>query len=410
MGWRSDLELGERASLTIQGDVYSGTEEETRISLSGTATDEDVDVEGGNLLARYRREFSPTSSAVMHVYFDRTSQTDSTFRDARNTYDLDFQHSFAPGGHEVLWGLGFRYIDNDTSHTGDSFAFALDPADREDRIFSLFAQDEFHPVDPRFSITIGAKYEHNDYTGSEFQPSGKMSFSFAESQMLWLSLSRAVSTPSRTASDAYLDLSRFSDPSECRMVGGQYDPQRGCIITISEEGIDSNAFVSYEVGYRTKIGDSLFIDNALFYDDHTDHNTESRKVDYLYGYELSLRYQPTKRWRLQAAYTFHDGENDESETEAPLDIANHRVHLRSYLNVTEHVDFDVMLFYVDETGKVDDYAILDVRVEWRPVKNVALSLLVTNLPDNTHVEGRTDSTRANTVREPAAIGKLTWRF
>jgi outer membrane receptor for monomeric catechols len=228
--------------------------------------------------------------------------------------------------------------------------------------------------------------------------------------MLWLSVSRAVSTPSRTASDAYLDLSRFNDPAECRMVGGQYDPQRGCIITISEEGVGSNAFVSYEAGYRVKIGDSLFIDNALFYDDHTDHNTESRKVDYLYGYELSLRYQPTKRWRLQAAYTFHDGENDEDETEAPLDIANHRVHLRSYLNVTEHVDFDVMLFYVDETGKVDDYAILDVRVEWRPVKNVALSLLVTNLPDNTHVEGRTDSTRANTVREPAAIGKLTWRF
>jgi outer membrane receptor protein involved in Fe transport len=226
----------------------------------------------------------------------------------------------------------------------------------------------------------------------------------------WLSVSRAVSTPSRTAADAYLDLNRFNDPEECRMVGGQFDSSLGCIRPINEDGLESNVFISYEAGYRARIGSTLFIDNAFFYDDHRHHNIESRNVDYIYGYELSLKYQPVKRWRLQAAFTWHDGENDENETEAPLDITNIRFYASSFLNVREDMDFDVMFFYVDDTNKVSDYAIVDLRFEYRPVRNVALSFLVRNPFGSGYVEGRTDATRANTSREPAAIGTLTWRF
>jgi len=53
----------------------------------------------------------------------------------------------------------------------------------------------------RLRLTLGTKIEHNDYTGVEVQPSGRVAWTLTQRQMLWGAISRAVRTPSRIDRD-----------------------------------------------------------------------------------------------------------------------------------------------------------------------------------------------------------------
>src|SRR5690606_41291468 len=49
----------------------------------------------------------------------------------------------------------------------------------------------------RLYLTIGSKFEHNDYTGFEFQPGVRFLWNINDLQTFWAAVSRAVRTPSR---------------------------------------------------------------------------------------------------------------------------------------------------------------------------------------------------------------------
>ena len=44
------------------------------------------------------------------------------------------------------------------------------PDKRTDHLVSAFVQDQITLLDDRVQLTVGSKFEHNDYTGFEFQP------------------------------------------------------------------------------------------------------------------------------------------------------------------------------------------------------------------------------------------------
>src|SRR6185437_14101226 len=116
-GFRLDSQSSARDSLTLQGDVYDGHEDE---QTGGTA-----DSSGSNVLGRWTRILSDVSDMSLQSYVDRTHLADpvapllvaglqfsppGTFYDDLTTYDLDFQHRFRIGAsNQVVWGLGFRH-------------------------------------------------------------------------------------------------------------------------------------------------------------------------------------------------------------------------------------------------------------------------------------------------------------
>jgi iron complex outermembrane recepter protein len=55
-------------------------------------------------------------------------------------------------------------------------------------------QDEIALVKDRLHLTIGTKIEHNDYTGFEFQPSGRLAWKLSQKQTLWAAISRSPNT------------------------------------------------------------------------------------------------------------------------------------------------------------------------------------------------------------------------
>jgi len=81
------------------------------------------------------------------------------------------------------------------SQYGVGFDFTIVPNRRLDRLFSAFLQDELKLTNS-LSLTIGSKFEHNDFTGFEFEPSAQLVWTPTGSQTLWLSASRAIREPS----------------------------------------------------------------------------------------------------------------------------------------------------------------------------------------------------------------------
>ncbi|MGH8591830.1 MAG: TonB-dependent receptor plug domain-containing protein, partial [Gammaproteobacteria bacterium] len=223
-GFRIDWDASEGNVFTVQGDGYDG-----RISQAGA---DEIDVSGANVIGRWSHTFSEGSDLQLQLYYDRTHRNDPrTISEDLDTYDVDFQHRFPLGErHDIVWGLGYRLIDDDV---GNSPAVAFLPPQVSRQWFSGFVQDEIALMKDRVHLTIGTKIEHNDYTGFEFQPSGRVAWRLSEQQTLWSAISRAVRTPSRIDRELFL-----RGPPDFRIDGGP--------------DFDSEELLAYELGYRVQ--------------------------------------------------------------------------------------------------------------------------------------------------------------
>ena len=135
-GFRADLEAG-AGDLTLQGDVYGG-----RI---GHPTFDDTDVFGGNVLGQWSRHLGTGSDLVLRGYYDHTFRDVPTqFRERRHTLDLEFQHRWQRGRHDLLWGGGWR---GSRDRVGTTPLIAWDPAHETITVGNLFAQDELRLTD-----------------------------------------------------------------------------------------------------------------------------------------------------------------------------------------------------------------------------------------------------------------------
>ena len=77
-----------------------------------------------------------------------------------------------------------------------NFGITWTPAQEATELYNIFAQDEITLVEYRLKLTLGSKFENNDYTGFEFQPSGRIAWTNGRN-VVWSAISRAVRTPSR---------------------------------------------------------------------------------------------------------------------------------------------------------------------------------------------------------------------
>lgn len=103
-GFRLDAD-GDPSTLTLQGDVYDGSE---YVVTGGIQR-----VSGGNLLGRWTQVFSSESDMSLQLYFDRTHLRDPItnrfgtvqyLTDDLDTSDVDFQHRFRWGASNWIPG------------------------------------------------------------------------------------------------------------------------------------------------------------------------------------------------------------------------------------------------------------------------------------------------------------------
>src|SRR6185436_4611820 len=158
---------------------------------------------GENLLGRVSHAFSPDSDLTLQVYVDSYRRVSLDVSQQVDTADFDFGHRFRPcEGHELVWGLGYRRFRTELRGT---FDVMLGDPKRTDDLWSAFVQDDLTVVPDALTFTLGSKFEINDFTGFEYQPSARLTFTPDERQTFWAAVSRAVRTPSVIEQDGIVN-------------------------------------------------------------------------------------------------------------------------------------------------------------------------------------------------------------
>jgi iron complex outermembrane receptor protein len=425
-GFRLDWKPTNQNSFTFQGDTYTGNQDEnylvptTAFPFTGKIEATDT-VSGGNLLGRWSHSFSADSQLTVQAYYDRTERDSPIFAEKRDTGDIDLQHRFSLGERqEVIWGLGFRATHDDVTN---SLNVSLRPDSRTLDLYSAFVQDEISIVPERFRLTLGSKFEHNDFTGFEIQPSARVLWTPGHSQTFWASVSRAVRTPSRAESDIVLN------PAP------PVPLPPGLITIFGNPNMLSEELLAYEFGYRVQPIEQLRLDLTAFYNDYDHLRTlepttpgpvsPSKVANNLfgesYGTEISASVQVTKRWRLQSSYSYLDvqlhrkaGSHDTlTERTTEGSSPHNQFFIRSLLDLGWNIEFDSTLRYVDvlPAPKIPAYITLDLRLAWSPRKDLEFAIVGQNLLDDRHPEfAPTFIGTQQTEVERSVYGTVVWRF
>lgn len=408
-------------SFTVQGDGFNGYSDATTNIPDATSPTLSTNiinpsnVRGANLLTRLTRKEKDNSEMSLQAYYDRERNNDLVLGDDRGTADIEFQHRFqSTTKQELTWGLGYRYSHN-TLENSQTISFA--PASRSDQLFSAFLQDEITLVEDLFRLTLGSKFEHNDYTGYEVQPSGRLLFTPHKHHTFWGAVSQAVRTPSQADRD--VRISSYLVPTNFLIAAGHpypFAPNELAEITISgNEEFKSEKLTAYEIGYRTQVHERLAFDAAAFFNDYsrlrtipleggsiitpTTNPAYLYQLDYkdgntmegnTYGFELVADAKPLDWWRLQLAYTFlrmdlqETGQGLYAGEDAEGESPRNQVSLRSMMDLSPTITLDTWLRYVDNlpTYGIPSYFALDARIGWQVTPRFELSLVGRNLLDN----------------------------
>ena len=206
--------------------------------------------------------------------------------------------------------------------------------------------------------------------------------------------------------------------------------------------VKSEKLISYELGYRVRPWDAVFLDLAGFYSTYDDLATTQggtpRFVDDdvphleipirfanhasgdAYGVETALNWQATEWWRVMLASTFLHAHveldsslADVSSQASAGDSPQHQFNVRSYINLPGNFEFDTALYYVDilpDQG-VPSYVRVDARLGWHPLESLELSLVLQDAFQEQHLEfGNRSGSVKPTEIERSVYGKISLRF
>jgi iron complex outermembrane receptor protein len=442
-GFRLERTLSEASALTLQGDGYRGEVGSALVVADVAALPNarqrtiraDDAIEGGNLLARWRHERRSGSEMRIQLYLDRTERDTAVVDETRDTWDLELQYAAsATARQRLIWGLGFRRTADDIDGS-DVLSFA--PASRSDALWSAFLQDEITVVPERLSVIAGTKLEHNDYSGAEVQPTLRALWTPRPGHTVWAALSRAVRTPSRAEHDFRFNAATFPPNA--------FAPGAPPVISaaIGSRAFQPEELLAYELGWRTGVGERLFVDAAAFF--HRYDRLRSTRVGdpFLevapppphlvvpalvrndlegdaYGLELAADWRPTEGLRLAAAYTLLEldlelrpGADDPAALAPEGESPRHQLHLRAAVDLARNLELDLAGRWVEElpAQAIPSYTALDLRLGWEPMAGLELALVGQNLLDDEHVEFTPEVlTTPSVALERSLYGKVTWRF
>lgn len=432
-GFRMDWEPDLCTTVTIQGDIYDGeAHEELRYFPPGRAEpygEVSNDLRGGNLITRWQTRDRSGSEISIQFFYDRTSWESSYIEETRDTFDLDFHHSFhLMDSHHIVWGLGYRLTHD---HIPETEVFHFEPESRTDDLISGFVQDQISIIADRLDLTIGTKLEHNDYSGFEIQPSARLKYKPNRYHTVWAAVSRAVRTPSRADHDMNFVFNHFKT-----------GPTDNFMVMKGSNDFDPEELIAYEAGIRMVPEKRYSLDISAFYNVY--HNLRTTVVrdpepsfyawpppseriipveivnqyhENSYGIEIAGTIQLMPWWKVSMTYSWlkmrlHTDDDVGDQELVEDNVPCNQYSLRSYMDLPYDLQLDAMMFHVDDLDglKVPGYTRLDLRLAWNPTKELTVSLKLQNLLDDQHPEYTRHGGMVATEVPRSFYGMATWRF
>jgi iron complex outermembrane receptor protein len=342
-GFRVDWDASAKNAIVFQGDLYDGK----RKSTAGNSN-----LNGQNILGRWSHKISDKSGLELQAYVDRYFRDDVQFQssDEMVTMDLDFQHHFPLPHQNILWGAGYRIVNDEALFTTTSVGIL--PPKKTLHLFSGFVQDEIN-LSKKVKLTAGTKVTHYTYSGLEWQPSVRIGWNPNSKSILWSAVSKAVRSASRYDVDYFLPA--YPVPSTTPSVSGG-------------PNFVSEKVTAYELGYRLQPNAKTSFSAATFYNVYDDlysvealpgsvtYHIENGSEGESWGAEFSGLFQFSDAWRLRGGYTYFNKElrskpgHNFDPTYLGNDARSNAV-LMSMLTISKNLQFDITARYLDEIPK-----------------------------------------------------------
>jgi iron complex outermembrane receptor protein len=440
-GFRTDLNLTDRDTLMVEGDVYRAEEGQTITTvLSNTSFEtktfnSPIQAETNNVQGRWNHTFANGSETSLQAFYTDLYRIDQA-EDDQDIYDLDFQYHFKMGSrHDLVSGIGYRHttLDYDGFY---NYKYSL--PELSSNLVSAFAQDEIK-LSNAVALTVGSKFERNSFTGFEFEPSAELVWAPSERRAVWFSAARAIRQPSWIYSNSTFDAASFP------LQGGGLGVFRitGTSHSRTEQMID------FEAGYRTQISKHFSVDLTAFRSQYHQIATVETGAPFFefspapphliipavwanqasgrtYGLEMFGTWQVSKRWRLSPAYTFlqmrvrRDSSSNDTSVEGQVgNSPKHQVRLHSTLDLPHRLEWDSTVFYVSGLAPVFNgsvspliasYVRADTRLGWHLGEFTELSFDAQNLLSPRRFEFPNVYQLNSTPVQRSVVGKVTWRF
>ncbi len=439
-GFRTDWVQKERDTVSISADLFYG-EMGVRSVLPSfeypyhKIKTSESDILTGNILFNITHAFTNDHKFKLQAYYDLDNNNAYFLGYRVDTFDLEAQYDldFHQNNHLVT-GLGFRHIKADFDST---WYTKFSPETHKDDIFNFFLQDEIALLEDKGHLTIGTKFEHNPYTGLEIQPSVKFLWKKDSGKILWASIAKAVHTP---------DISMVGTKVPVHVVRGSLLNVHPILISYKGNShFDSEVLWAYEAGFRNGISSSATFDINLFlhrysrllatvysyetavqHQEPIDHQEifvkpANKMRGEVWGMELALRYKINEWWSVKGSYTYtkmylhpkgtitRNLDDKDFEGRVPEQM----FYAQSTMFLSNNIDVDMVLRYMDSLPSlsIPSYWEADIKVKWRPRKNLEISFAGQNLLDEAHPEFNSDFLSQEMVEiQRTFYAKVSWHF
>ena len=403
-GFRTDYSA-KKDQLSLITNMYYG-----KPNPDGTVP---VTTSGENAVARWNHTIGHIGDFQLQGYYDHTWRDfGNKFTEDAKTFDLEWQNRFRLGQRQtVTYGGDVRGIHHEVANL---VGFGFTPANKMLYLYSGFLQYEAMLIKDKLRFTLGAKLEHNSYTGLQYQPNARLTYTPTKRNTIWGAVSRAVRNPSRIDREFAVSIAKYP-------------------VIMGTDSFKSETVIAYELGWRFQASKKVSASVSSFY--NTYDNVRSAEpgagnalgkvypITYgngvkgeTYGAELSANAQVTNWWNLRGGYTFlkknlwaKEGSQDMNKATAESDDPMHQFLIQSNVQLPLHFQFGTVVRYVAQLPKpvVKAYTGLDLKLGWN-YKCLELSVVGQNLLYNQHREFHASTP----VREiPRSIyGRIACRF
>lgn len=434
-GFRSDWRLSAHDALMVQGNYskVDGGETVTGIlpqilSVLGTYAQPIADA-GGDVLARWTHTFASGSDLSLQAYFDKSDAFAQGEHDFATIGNLDFQHHLSLGSrNDVVWGLSYRASAN--RFAGNNLV-TLHPLERTDSLYSAFLQDEI-TLTRTLSLTVGAKFEHNAYTGYENEPSAQLVWAPNSRNTVWVSAAKAIRQPSP------IDTGLQAVSAIVPLPQGTF----GLVTVFGNPNTKVEQLRDFEAGYRAQVNRRLSLDLTAFLSFYQNLQTSEPQTPFFavtpgpphlvvpllyenlaharnYGAEAFANWNVTDRWKispglslLHMSVTRDASSQDAVVEQLPGYSPGRSFQIRSFVNLGRSFEWDQTIGYTGPlaVGNIPGYVRLDTRVGWRMGEFLEFSIVGQNLLEPRHAEFPDIDFIDHMLDQRSIFGKITWRF
>jgi iron complex outermembrane receptor protein len=431
-GFRTDWTLSARTSLTVEGDYYDNHGGQALTdSLFPTQParlfESAFFAQGGDVGAQWKHTFAGGSEESLQLNYTAWDRIEQSTPVSDRSLEIDYQNHFHLGSrHDLVAGLGYRRDTGALTATG---WISFTPPTKTDNLASAFLQDEI-TLSSALRLTIGSKFEHNSYTGFEFEPTVRLAWTPTAKSTVWASANRAIAQPAQFETSIAAIIGSVPVGSNTTALVWFY----------GNPHLQAEQFRDLESGYRNQLARNVSLDLAGFVGAYRSliapQALPMKAVEgmqgvqiavptvvaninklFSYGGELYLNWDVIERWRLSTGYALlqqsstNNGAGFLTGTGLSTD-PKHVVQTHSRLNLPGRLEFDQWIWWTSRQpcNNILSHTRLDVRIARRLGESAEIVVTGQNLLRPDFVEFGDSYGFAGTASPRSVFGQVRWFF